>query len=162
MPEAAAAAPAANTTQPAQPTTPAPDANAWTDDDSKGFEALLKKRGLKVKANGEEKAISSLDDLMKEFEFSSKGRGAAKMTAEAKREAEEAKAAKAEAARTGRTLGALIEDAIRMAMSRSQPVDGVPELPTFGRSGTLDGVDLSSSSAVLDLMEGGRSTDAMR
>lgn len=72
------------------------------------------------------------------------------------------RAAKAEAARTGRTLGALIEDAIRMAMSRSQPVDEVPELPTFGRSGTLDGVDLSSSSAVLDLMEGGRSTDAMR
>ena len=103
MPEAAAAAPVAtpavNTTQPAQTQTPAPDANAWTDDDSKGFEALLKKRGLKVKANGEEKAISSLDDLMKEFEFSSKGRGAAKVASEAKREAEEARAAKAEAAR---------------------------------------------------------------
>ncbi len=72
------------------------------------------------------------------------------------------RAAKAEAARTGRTLGALIEDAIRMAMSRSRTVAEVPELPTFGGSGTLHGVDLSSNSAVLDLMEGGASNDAMR
>jgi hypothetical protein len=63
--------------------------------------------------------------------------------------------AKALAARSGRTLTAVIEDALRAALAQSkrsrsrEPV----ELPTFGSGGLLPGVDLDDSSALLSLME---------
>lgn len=66
------------------------------------------------------------------------------------------KAAKRRAVETGRTLTDVIEDALRAALAReeteatSEPVD----LPTYGSGGTLPGVDLDDTAALLDLMEG--------
>ena len=59
------------------------------------------------------------------------------------------------AARTGRTLTAVIEDALREMMSRQQT--GAKRAPvrlrTVGGNGLLPGVDLDDSAALLDLMD---------
>lgn len=66
------------------------------------------------------------------------------------------KAAKRHAVDTGRTLTAVIEDALRAtlagadAQGRPEPVD----LPTYGSGGGLPGVDLDDAAALLDLMDG--------
>ena len=62
--------------------------------------------------------------------------------------------AKARAARSGTTLNAVVEDALREAFARRtrsgrQPV----ELPTFAGSQLRPGVDLDDSAALLDRME---------
>jgi len=63
-------------------------------------------------------------------------------------------AAKKAAAETSRTLGAVIEDALREALSRRRhPGGGRPELPIFRGTGLLPGVDLADSAALLDLIE---------
>ena len=64
--------------------------------------------------------------------------------------------AKEEAARSGRTLTAVIEDALREALSR--PVGGERSkervhLQTFSGQGLQPGVDLDSAASLLDLME---------
>lgn len=64
--------------------------------------------------------------------------------------------AKALAARTGRTLTALIQDSLRESLVRR---DGPRlrtrvQLPVFDGRGLMEGVDLDDSSALLDLMEG--------
>jgi len=63
--------------------------------------------------------------------------------------------AKALAARTGRTLTAVIEDALRAALANAQPRPEAEriEIPTYGRGGVRPGVDLDDTSALLDLME---------
>lgn len=58
------------------------------------------------------------------------------------------------AARSGRSMSAIIEDALRMALServgtRSRHI----ELPTFDGGGLRPGVDLDDTSALLDLMD---------
>jgi hypothetical protein len=65
--------------------------------------------------------------------------------------------AKLEAARTGRTLTAVIEDALREVLARSGRTDAEPRprLPTFRGRGVRPGVDLDDSASLLDLMEGG-------
>lgn len=65
--------------------------------------------------------------------------------------------AKRHAVETGRTLTDVIEEALRAALAREAPsaLSGPVELPTFGSGGTLPGVDLDDSAALLDLMEGG-------
>lgn len=65
--------------------------------------------------------------------------------------------AKELAARTGRTLTAVIEDALRTALiqSRRRKRPERIELPPFGRGGPLPGVQLGDSAALLDLMESG-------
>lgn len=63
--------------------------------------------------------------------------------------------AKALAARTGRTLTAVVEDALRAALAQSRrpsPRRRI-ELPTFGTGGVQPGVDLDDSAALLSLME---------
>lgn len=66
--------------------------------------------------------------------------------------------AKGVALATGRTLNALIEDALREVLARRKsagrrkPV----RLPTSGSGGTLPGVNLDSSEDLLELMEGRR------
>ena len=61
---------------------------------------------------------------------------------------------KAEAVRTGRTLTAVIEDALRAALARrTRPTPTELDLPTFRGSGLQPGVDLSNNAALLDLME---------
>jgi hypothetical protein len=65
------------------------------------------------------------------------------------------KEAKQLAARTGKTLTAIIEDALRESLARQRisaqrkPV----HLPTFGGKGLKPGIDLDDSAALLDLME---------
>lgn len=70
--------------------------------------------------------------------------------------------AKARSARTGRTVSEVIEDAVRDALDPTVETEmKLPELPIFGGSGTRPGVDLTDSSALRDLMDGGH-LDAMR
>jgi len=65
-------------------------------------------------------------------------------------------AAKAHAARTGRTLTAILEDALRalLILESRKKTETVPELPTYGGGGVLPGVDLDNSADLLDIMEG--------
>ena len=64
--------------------------------------------------------------------------------------------AKEHAARSGRTLTALIEDALRRALAEAKrrPERPTPKLPTFRGDGLQPGVDLDDSAALLDLLEG--------
>jgi hypothetical protein len=64
--------------------------------------------------------------------------------------------AKKLAASTGRTLTAVIEDALRAALARhGQPRPRRrPTLTTFKGRGLLPGVDLDDTAALLDRMEG--------
>lgn len=65
-------------------------------------------------------------------------------------------AAKQEAARSGRTLTAVIEDALRQALAQRDGGHGEPvELITCGGRGLQPGVDLDDSAALLDLMDAG-------
>ena len=71
---------------------------------------------------------------------------------------------KARAARSGRPVGAVIEDALRSSLLRGG--DGrdetVSPLQTFGADGTLPGVDLCDNTSLRDLMEEGVAVDARR
>lgn len=65
---------------------------------------------------------------------------------------------KAAAARTGRTLTAAVEDALRAALLARRPPTGhdasPPPLPTFrGDGGLMPGVDLEDNAALRDLLE---------
>ena len=61
--------------------------------------------------------------------------------------------AKQVAARTGATLAAVVEDALRESLHRRhRTARRAVELPTFGEGGVL-GADLDDSAALLDLME---------
>ena len=64
--------------------------------------------------------------------------------------------AKARAAASGRTLNAVVEDALREALARRRSIDAGSrmELPTFKGSRLLPGIDLDDSAALLALMEG--------
>lgn len=67
--------------------------------------------------------------------------------------------AKREAARRGETLTALIERALRLVLARPQGRHARRrvELPVCkARGGTLPGVDLDDSAALLDILEGRR------
>ena len=74
------------------------------------------------------------------------------------------RAVKEQAARSGRTIGEIIEDAVRRSLSRLREQTGgpLPPLPTYGGSGVLPGVDLTSNAALRDVMDAGESVDALR
>ncbi|MCH7606320.1 MAG: CopG family transcriptional regulator [Chloroflexi bacterium] len=59
------------------------------------------------------------------------------------------------AAKTGRTLTSIIEDALRQMLAQRQQPGIRPKvhLPSFTGNGLLPGVDLDDSAALLDLME---------
>lgn len=63
--------------------------------------------------------------------------------------------AKQYAARTGRTLKAVIEDALREALARTEnpQAQARVHLRTFKGRGVQPGVDLDDTSSLLDLME---------
>lgn len=63
---------------------------------------------------------------------------------------------KAQAARSGTTMNAVIEDAVRESLARRarQPPQRAARLPVFAGSKLRPGVDLDDSAALLDLMEG--------
>lgn len=69
---------------------------------------------------------------------------------------------KSRAARQGRTVGAVLEDAVRIGLS--PPDDGrAPFVITAGgRGGLRPGVDLSSNAAVLEALDDGQPLDALR
>jgi hypothetical protein len=64
--------------------------------------------------------------------------------------------AKRYAAQSRATLTAVIEDSLRATLSRRPPARkaNALSLPTYGGSGVLPGVDLTSSASLLALMEG--------
>jgi hypothetical protein len=68
------------------------------------------------------------------------------------------KDAKQLAARTGKTLTAVLEEALRDLLRRQQVAERPAKitLPTFGGNGLLPGVDLDDSAALQDIMDGGR------
>ncbi len=63
---------------------------------------------------------------------------------------------KSVAARTNRTLSAVIEDAVRELLARRDaPRHPAPiQLPTFRGNGLRPGIDLDDSAGLLDVMEG--------
>jgi hypothetical protein len=62
--------------------------------------------------------------------------------------------AKKLAAESGRTLTAVFEDALRERLARRDAARRKPvKLHTFGSGGTLPGIDLDDSAALLDVME---------
>lgn len=74
------------------------------------------------------------------------------------------RAVKARAARTGRPVAAVIEDAVRESLARSEAAasKSLQPLPTFGGSGVREGVDLSSNAAVLEVLDEDEPVDALR
>ena len=66
--------------------------------------------------------------------------------------------AKALAARTGRTLTAVIEDGLREALGRHRRRQERPPvaLPTFRGKGLRPGVDVDDTAGLLDILDGGR------
>lgn len=65
------------------------------------------------------------------------------------------KEVKGVAARSGRSMNDVIEDAIRESLARRKPSHAVQrfETPVFQGDGVMPGVDLANSAALLDLME---------
>ena len=58
------------------------------------------------------------------------------------------------AADTGRTLTAVIQDALRESLSRRRKADRPnADLPLFHGTGVMPGVDLSDTASLLDLIE---------
>jgi hypothetical protein len=70
---------------------------------------------------------------------------------------------KAKAATTGRTVGEVIEDALRSDLRpRARAASDATPLPTFGGSGVMPGVDLTSNTDLRALMDEGSDVDALR
>ncbi len=63
--------------------------------------------------------------------------------------------AKARAVRSGRTLNAVVEDALREAFAGRPATERTPrpDLPVFRGSRLMPGADLDDSAALLDYME---------
>lgn len=63
--------------------------------------------------------------------------------------------AKQLAAETGRSLTAVIEDALREVFARRQPTapDRRLELPKFGSGGLMPGVDIDHTASLWDVMD---------
>ena len=60
--------------------------------------------------------------------------------------------AKEAAARTGRSLGDVIDDALRSSLASRRKSRDVPPLPVFGASGLRPGVDLENREQLADLL----------
>ena len=70
---------------------------------------------------------------------------------------------KAKAARSGRTVAAVLEDAVRRGLAPSERgAGGRYRVHPTGTGGLLPGVDLSSNAAVAEAMDEGTSVDALR
>ena len=69
---------------------------------------------------------------------------------------------KSQAARTGRTVSEVIEDALRDAL-RPRPRDRrLADLPVFGGSGVIPGGDLANRGTLLERMDEATGVDALR
>lgn len=69
---------------------------------------------------------------------------------------------KAQAARDGRTVGEVIEDALRAHRQRVRSEATFAPLPAYGGSGVLPGVDIGDNASLRDLMDEDASPDALR
>lgn len=70
---------------------------------------------------------------------------------------------KLHAAQTRRTVGQVVEDALRAALAaRPESRQDVAPLPSYGGSGVLPGVDLSNAAALRDVMDEAEPVDALR
>jgi len=72
---------------------------------------------------------------------------------------------KAQAGASGRTVGALIEDAVRESLRANERVDPgtLPPLPVFGgEGGLMPGVDLDDNASLRELMDEGIPLHARR
>ena len=68
--------------------------------------------------------------------------------------------AKRAAADSNRTLTAVIEEALRVSLSKRRGARRVRiDLPTFGEGGLQAGVDLDDSAALLDLLDSPDASD---
>lgn len=64
------------------------------------------------------------------------------------------------AVRTRRSLGDVVDDALRVLLARTTGSGGSVELPTFGGSGLVPGVDLEDKDALAELLDGDHDTRA--
>lgn len=70
---------------------------------------------------------------------------------------------KVKSAETGRSVGDLIEDAVRLALDReSGSRRRLERFTTFGSKGVMPGVDLTSNAAMRDTMDEGVERSAPR
>lgn len=70
---------------------------------------------------------------------------------------------KARAARSGRTVAAVLEDAVRRGLSPSERrTEARFTVRSTGRGGLRPGIDLSSNAAIAEAMDDGVSADALR
>jgi plasmid stability protein len=70
---------------------------------------------------------------------------------------------KAQAARSGRTVAAVLEDAVRRGLHpREQRADAPYVVRPAGSRGLRSGVDLSSHAAIAEAMDDGVGVDALR
>ena len=70
---------------------------------------------------------------------------------------------KHESARSGRTIGAIIEDAVRVLFRDSEePRADLEPLVTAGGSGVMPGIDIADMGSVQDALDEGESLDALR
>jgi predicted DNA-binding protein len=61
---------------------------------------------------------------------------------------------KERAAREGRTVAGVLEDAVRVGMSAADDIEPAHfVVPTFGSGGLVPGVDLSSNSSLRELLD---------
>ncbi|MGH3342355.1 MAG: CopG family transcriptional regulator [Carbonactinosporaceae bacterium] len=73
------------------------------------------------------------------------------------------RALKVQAAESGRTVGEIVEDAIRRTLSSPEtPAADLPALPTYGGGGVMPGVDMTSNAALRDVMDQDMPVDALR
>lgn len=63
--------------------------------------------------------------------------------------------ARERAAQTGRSLGDVVDDALRVLLAERVPERGAVELPRFGGSGLRPGIDLEDKEALAELLETG-------
>lgn len=69
---------------------------------------------------------------------------------------------KAQAARDGRTVGEVIEDALRAQARRRTADVPIEPLPVYGGTGVLPGIDLGDNAALRDVMDADEPLDALR
>ena len=70
---------------------------------------------------------------------------------------------KARAAREGRTVASVLEDAVRVGMRRPPDADAKPFVPlTFGSGGLMPGVDLSDNSSLQDFLDADTPLEKLR
>ena len=73
------------------------------------------------------------------------------------------KRAKLAAVTSGRTLGQLVEDGLRITLADGERPRGLlAPLPTYGGTGVQPGVDLTSNVALRDRMDEDAGVDALR